>query len=96
MNRIMTCSEVVMLVYRFSESRPSSDKQRVFRDHLLHCVKCQEFLEKIGQRFGAGNFDVGCYEIPDELLDLISCTLRKMVDPHSEEELTENIRGRSS
>jgi len=77
MEKMLTCDEVAQIVYQFAESKPSSEKQREFRDHIKDCSKCQEFIEKLRVRFQAGNLEVQCHEIPDEVLDIISRTLKK-------------------
>ena len=74
----MTCSEAAQLIYDYCERVPLPKDLRALKEHLRLCQKCREFIEAMGKRFAAGQFEVACGEIPKELLENLSRIMRSL------------------
>lgn len=75
----MTCDEAAELIYRFSETRPSSAAQREFQEHIQTCPPCIAFIQKLAKKTD-GRFEMGCGEIPETLLEAFSILMRKNLE----------------
>jgi len=75
----MTCDEAAELIYRFSETKPSSEAQKEFQEHIRKCPPCLAFIRKLAKKANS-RFDVGCGEIPDTLLEEFSVLMRKNLE----------------
>ena len=76
---IMTCDEAVELIYRFAETKPASEAQRDFQEHIQKCPACMTFIRSLAHK-AHSRFDVGCGEIPDTLLEEFSILMRKNLE----------------
>lgn len=75
----MTCDEAAELIYRFSETKPASEAQKEFQNHVQECPACMQFIRKLAQKADS-RFDVGCGEIPDTLLEEFSILMKKNLE----------------
>lgn len=75
----MTCDEAAELIYRFAETKPASEAQKEFQEHIRKCPACMKFIRQLAQKAGS-RFDVSCGEIPDALLEEFSVLMRKNLE----------------
>ncbi|OGW87483.1 MAG: hypothetical protein A3A81_03880 [Omnitrophica bacterium RIFCSPLOWO2_01_FULL_45_10b] len=75
----MTCDEAAELIYRFSETKPSSEAQKEFQEHIRKCPPCMKFIRGLAQKADS-RFEVGCGEIPTPLLEEFSILMKKNLE----------------
>ena len=75
----MTCDEAAELIYRFAETKPSSEAQKEFQKHIQKCPACMKFIRGLAQRTDS-RFDVSCGQIPDVLLEEFSILMKKNLE----------------
>ncbi len=73
----MTCSEMACLIFGYWKRDPQSQEEKLLKQHIRDCDDCQRFIRSMGERFGNGESEVSCGEIPNELLEALSSLIQK-------------------